>query len=369
MSIPGSTSPRVDVDVHVRPRGPEALHRFLPPRWEEFVRKGWMREPYGLEHSFPSGTWAGLPAVPPGLEDGPDERVVEELCRRVLDEPGVDVAVLGCYYGLESLRNPDLSVALVRALNDWLIEERLGADERLLGSIVLPMRDPAAAAEEVRRVGSHPRVVQAYCPVRTERPYGNRFYYPLYEALCEEGLVLGVHFGGLPGNPPTPSGWPTYYIEEYVGMAQVFQTQLTSMVVEGVFDAFPSLRATMIDAGYLWLPSLMWRLDKEWKGLRRETPWLRQPPSAYLRDHVRFTTLPVDQPQDAADLANILAQMGEWPLLLYGSDYPRDHGDANHRLLEHLPAAHHDDVLGAEAVRWYGLGDRAGLGTTAGAGT
>ena len=36
----------------------------------------------------------------------------------------------------------------------------------------------------------------------------------------------------------TSTGWPSHYIEEYVDKAQVFQSQLLSIVSEGLLDAF-----------------------------------------------------------------------------------------------------------------------------------
>src|SRR5437764_508362 len=83
---------------------------------------------------------------------------------------------------------------------------------------VVPTQQPEMAAREVDRVGGHPGFVQVYLPVRAEAPYGNRRYLPLLEAAVRHDLTLGIGFGGQPPNPPTPSGWPSYYIEEWAGM-------------------------------------------------------------------------------------------------------------------------------------------------------
>src|SRR3712207_9568411 len=62
--------------------------------------------------------------------------------------------------------------------------------------------------------------------------YGNRRYYPVYEAALRHDLAVGIHFGGNPGNPPTAVGWPSFYIEEYVGMSHIFQSQVISLITE-----------------------------------------------------------------------------------------------------------------------------------------
>ena len=61
-------------------------------------------------------------------------------------------------------------------------------------------------------------------------------------------------------------------------MGHIFEAQLTSLIAEGAFERFPELRVVLLESGFGWLPPLLWRLDKEWKGLRREIPWVKHAP-------------------------------------------------------------------------------------------
>ena len=171
--------------------------------------------------------------------------------------------------------------------------------------------------------------------------------------------LAGVYeqFGGAPGNPPTGTGWPSYYLEEYVGMSQVFQTQILNLVVEGVFDHFPNLRIAMIESGWTWLPSLLWRIDKDWKGLRREVPWVRRLPSEYVREHVRLTIQPFDTPVDPDHSRRLLDQFaddGLLDLLMFATDYPHWDFDAPDRALPNtLPAELKRKILAENARAFY----------------
>ena len=110
-------------------------------------------------------------------------------------------------------------------------------------------------------------------------------------------------------------------------MASVFQSQLLSLVSGGIFDRYPNLRIVLLESGCTWLPSLMWRFDKDWKGIHREMPWVSRPPSDYIRDHIRLTTQPFDAPPDGDTLHDLIDQIGSDDLFLFATDYPHWHFD------------------------------------------
>ena len=336
---------RVDCDLHNEVPRIESLLPYLSEHWVEQVK---------------TTVFRGAPdtAYPPALfrEPAMPADPLARLREEVLDRDRVTAGILNCTYAVDSLHNPDQAAAMARAVNDWQSAEWLACDRRLRASIVVPSQVPALAVEEIERVAGRPGFVQVLLPARAHHPYGSRLFHPLWEAIAAHGLVAGIHFGGAPGNPPTPVGWPSYHYETYVGMALAFAAQLSSLVSEGVFDLHPDLRVTLIESGFTWLPSHLWRFDKEWKNLRRLVPWVRRPPSDYVRRHVRLTVQPLDAPGDPRQLLELVDQLESDEMLLYASDYPHRHaGDVEADLLRHLPPALAERVCSANAREWYRL--------------
>jgi len=350
-----SASGIIDCDIHNVVPSVEALFPYLPDHWREYIARSDFKGP--IENPYPAGapTSARPDAAP--ATGGPPGSDLALMRAQVLDVWGTDYGILNCAYAIESVHNPYAAAALASAVNDWQIAAWLEPEPRLRASLVVPSQHPDLAAHEIDRLGEHPGFVQVYLPVRSAALYGNRRYHPIYEAAVRHGLAIGLHFGGAPGTPPTPSGWPSYYIEEYAGMAQVFQSQVISLIVEGVFDQFPELRMALIESGVTWLPSLMWRLDKEWKGLRREVPWVRRLPSEYIRDHIRLTIQPIDAPPDPDRLLQIVEQLGSDELLMFSTDYPHWHFDTTEEALPiGLPAALERKIMAGNARAFYRLG-------------
>jgi predicted TIM-barrel fold metal-dependent hydrolase len=344
----------IDADVHVEVPKVQALFPYLPEHWIEHVNLSRFKGPVDGDGPYPpKSPIAARPGSQP--ESGPAGSDLALLRAQALDGPGTALAIANCSYAIDSIHHPDAGIALASAVNDWLIAEWLEKEPRLRASMVVPSQLPEQAAREIERVGGHPGFVQVYLPVRAQHPWGTRIYRPMWEAIARHDLVAGIHFGGAPGNPPTPSGWPSYYLEEYAGMATVFASQLTSLVSEGVFDAWPGVRVTLIEAGWTWLPAHMWRFDKEWRNLRMLIPWVKRPPSEYIREHVRFTLQPLDAPPDPRHLLEVVEQLGSEEMLLYASDYPHQHAGDPAACLASLPPELAGKIASENARAWYRL--------------
>jgi predicted TIM-barrel fold metal-dependent hydrolase len=335
----------IDCDVHISVPGIEALESHLDSHWREWVARAGFREPE--DATYP-------PGAPIARRHGAgDGTAVEQLRTDVLDGHGAQLAILICLYATESIHNPYLAAALASAINDWQIEALLEREPRLRASIVVAAGHPEQAAAEVDRVGAHPGFVQVLLPVRSAQPYGALVHCPVFEAAARNELVVALHFGGCPPTPPTAAGWTSYFIEDYAGMASVFQSQLLSLITEGTFERFPATKITLAESGFAWLPAFLWRLDKEWKGLRREVPWVRRPPSEYVRERVRLTVQPLDCPREL--LPRVAERLGSDELLLYASDYPHRHADSAADVIDAIPAVLREGVLAANARAFYRL--------------
>ncbi len=369
----GATATRqalIDAAIHNDVPSTRSLFPYLPEHWVEHINNTLFKGPTEFYYP-PNSPVAALPGSRPANADapvvgrskspaaaGPPPASKLPLVReQLLDARGLEAAVLVSPYPVDGLHHPDAAVAMASAVNDWQIAEWLDQEPRLRASVVVPIQVPELAAREIDRVGGHPGFVQVALPARTQHPLGSRVYRPVWDAIARNDLVAGLQFGGVPGNPPTPSGWPSYFLEEYVDMAGVFASQLTSIVAEGVFDRWPSLRVALIEAGWTWLPPHLWRFDKEWKNLRRLVPWVKRPPSEYIREHVRLTVQPLDAPADnPRQLLQVVDQLGSEEMLLYASHYPRVHAaDPEPALLRHLPEALARKIRSENARALYGL--------------
>ena len=313
----------IDCDVHDVVGPVETLQPYLDHHWREVIATSQFAGPTDQAHppNLPSSLREDLPAV----ADHPPGRTLQALREHVLDPLGLQLAILGCDYGVESVRNPDAAAALAAAVNDWQLGEWLEPEPRLRAAIVVASQQPAAAVAEIERRAGDPRFVAVYLPVRSAIPYGNRLWWPLWEAIVRHGLVAELHFGGSTGVAPTASGWPSSWLEEYVDMPSAFASQLTSLVAEGVLDRFEGLRVSLIESGFAWLPAFLWRFDKGWRGLRREVPWTTRLPSEYVRDHVRVSLQPIDGPPEPAELLRVIDQLGSDRMLMFSTDYPHRH--------------------------------------------
>lgn len=324
----------IDCDVHVNLPDTYVLLPWLDDYWRNTVVD---REIRSLESiSYPPN--APISARPDWRDEkGQAAMTLGALQQHVLDRWKTDIAIINCIYGVHLVFNVDMARAFARALNSWIAQEWLDKDSRLRASIVLPMQHVDFAVEEVERWAHDKRFVQALVPVMGEQPLGHRRYWPVWAACEKYGLPIGIHAGSAHRHPVTSIGWTSWYVEDYSAQSLGFQSQLASLVTEGVFQQFPKLKAVFIESGVTWLPAHVWRLSKFWRGVRNEVPWVDRPPFEIVRDHIRLTAQPFDAPAGAVTMQKICEHMGTDAMLLYASDYPHWQFEGDDRLPADVP--------------------------------
>jgi predicted TIM-barrel fold metal-dependent hydrolase len=320
----------VDCDIHPAFRSPKDLHPFLSEHWREHMTTlgEHLRNGLSGQLPYPRMTASGM-RVDAFPEQGPPGSDIELMRRQHLDANGVEVGMLMplSRAGMEE-RNLDYAAALASAVNDWQLETWVKPEPRLRAGIVVPQEDTAFAVAEIERRAGNPAYVQILISPRSSDPLGHRRYWPIYAAAERCGRPIGLHVQGYSGgHASTSSGWPTYYMQEHYATSSGMQNTLASLVFEGVFERFPKLKVVMIEGGFAWAPALCWRMDKHWQRQRKETPDVKRPPSEYVREHVWFTTQPIEEPDDPQHLADIMGWIG-WDRLMFSTDYP--HWDFDH---------------------------------------
>jgi predicted TIM-barrel fold metal-dependent hydrolase len=350
----------IDCDIHHARGSDEEFVTYLSKGWREYVAD---RGPAGL---VPLTVQDGLPN-PHGFmradtypeNGGAPGSDYETLRCQLLERSNIRRAILtfGDDSHVSGHHNPYFATELARALNDWTIERWLPKDARLASSILVACQLPDRAAAEIRRHADNHRMVQV---MLVDNPYnygfGHPVFHPIYEAAEETGRPIAIH-GGAGGwaNPAsTGGGNVTLYFEAHTLWPQAMMTHLVSFISHGVFDKHPKLRLLLIEGGAAWLPSLMWRCDCDYKGLRREVPWLRRLPSEYVAEHVWLTTQPLEISPRREQIVELLGWMNGADRLVYSSDYPHWDADEVNHISAQLPQSWHRKVFFENAMKLYG---------------
>ena len=314
----------IDCDIHASiPH--EGLKAYLPRYYREQIETWGKRVPGQNQMYMNGGTNGSMQEYQPPRGPG-DDAYLDYIRAHHLDKFNLTYGIVtGSDYGLHASPDADYAAALCTAANDYVIERYLSRDSRLKGSIQIPKQDPMLAAKEIDRVGSHPDMVQVIVSNGAERPYGNRRYEPIYEACVRHNLPFAIHVSmegiGI-NNPPTGAGYVSYYAEYRAARTQIMMAHLASFIFEGVFVKYPELKVIMVEAGMLWVAPYLWRLDQDWKALRHQTPWVKEPPSEYYRRHVKVTSQPLELPPNKELFLPLMEAINARENLLFASDYP-----------------------------------------------
>jgi uncharacterized protein len=343
-----STAGAIDVDFHPPSPRITELVPHLDPYWaEQVVARNIDRAPFSLNAYPPNAPISCREEWRP--QDGCDPGFI---LREGLDNFGTGLAIANMLHGVAALHNPDMGSALCAAVNDHLRQAWLDRDSRLRGSILVSVEDPALAAEEIDRMAKDPRMVQVLLFAMLEAPHGNRRYWPIYRAAERHSLTIAIHAGSLYRHAPAVSGWPSFQLEDYVLQSMAFENIVLSLLSEGVFQEFPQLNFVFLESGFAWLPTTLWRIDKTWRGVRAEVPWLDRKPSQVLEDRLFLSLQPVDMP-DRQALAMTIRHIGGTGKLLYSTDFPHRQFNGTDALPEGISGEDRRAIPTGNALRAY----------------
>lgn len=192
---------------------------------------------------------------------------------------------------LASLAQEDMELAnaIVRAWNDWHIDEWCGAyPERFIPLCVVPVWDGDEAAAEIRRVakkGCH-AVSFPHNPMLTGQPSIHQDYWePFWKACADNDVVICIHFADASSAAPsedTP-------IDAYIANMQVgLYATATDLTYSHILRKYPNIRFALSEGSIGWVPHMMERIDMV---RRQHGAWTRQDfngklPSDIFREHV-----------------------------------------------------------------------------------
>ena len=122
-----------------------------------------------------------------------------------------------------------------------------------------------------------------------------------------------------------------------------------------MFEAIPGLRVVLTECGLAWLAALRWSLDAAWEQMREDLPRLERRPSEYIREHVWFTTQPIEEPENPQHLLYAIEQAQLADRLLFATDYPHwDFDSPTQALPRAMPKELRRAILADNALALYG---------------
>lgn len=352
----GSTKhPVIDVDIHESMKSLQDIVPYLEEPWKSLMARGNWK---GFTQPFIYWASGGGNRADSKPEDGGPEGSDYGLMReQLLDAFDVAQGVLTGYFYPVMLGDMqvEFASAMASAYNDYQIEAWLEKDERFRGSVHVAPQAPEAAAREIDRVGAHPRMVQVMLPIGgVSRAYGDPFFFPIFEAAQRNGLAVATHHTVFVEGA---FGMGRYYIERHMLIPQGSMAQVISLVCGGVFDRFPDLRFIVLEGGFTWLPHLLRRMDREYKSLRQEVPWVKKLPSHHaIRDgRLKLATQPLED-LSADEWMKFIDLIGSDEVLTFATDYPHfDFDSPNRALPAGVPEEMKRKIFYENAREFYGL--------------
>jgi len=203
---------------------------------------------------------------------------IQDTRLKLMDAHGIETMILSLNApAVQAIPDKKKAIEIARRANDVLAEECAKRPDRFLGFAALPLQDPDAATEELRRCVNDLGFVGALVNGFSQEGDGQTpLYYdlPQYRPFWGEVEKLDVPFYLHPRNPlPQDSriydGHP-WLLGPTWAFAQETAVHALRLMASGLFDEHPRLNIILGHMGE-GLPYMMWRID-------HRNAWVKLPP-------------------------------------------------------------------------------------------
>lgn len=327
------------IDVHTH---------FIPPELIEMIGSG--SAPGGLEVEHREGR-DPLIVHDNGLRY-PAFEIFRDVDARVanMNELGVDVSIVSISPSLYLYwLDPSETVEVCRVLNDAAAHMAGDAGGRVYAMATVPMNEPAAAAEELRR--AHQELGLVGVEIGTSvgtRQLDEAVFDDFFGVAAELGTPVMLHPYLSMITPPGPA-LEGYHLGNVIGNPVETFSAACRLLVGGVFDRHPDLRVLLVHGGGA-LPYQIGRLQHAYGAREESAASAARPPLDYL-DNLRFDTVIFDP-----RALEFLIGLAGAERVLFGTDLPFDMGDvASRDLLTAGDPAIAEQVLGGNAAQLFGI--------------
>jgi predicted TIM-barrel fold metal-dependent hydrolase len=184
----------------------------------------------------------------------------------------------------------DVALTMLRAYNDWHIDEWCGTyPGRFIPLALPPLWSPELMAEEVRRVsakGCH-AVTFSENPEKLGYPsFHNSHWDPFWTACADEGMVVCLHIGSSSNLVVTSIEAPIDTLITLQPMNIVLAA--ADLLWSPVLRKFPTIKFALSEGGIGWIPYFLERVDYVYQ---HHKAWTHQSfgdklPSQVFRDHI-----------------------------------------------------------------------------------
>ena len=235
---------------------------------------------------------------------------------RDMDEEGVDVQLMvpGVPRGHD---DPSVDAEFIRANHRFLNDFCGTSPHRLKALLTLDARFIEDSVQEIKAWGSTPWAVGIWLNLPLDFPLDHPSLNPIWAAVEEEGLCV-VHHSFSGGYPGYRDLWSNPFIGRTASHPWGAMRAVASFIGAGIMDRYPSIRFSILESGFGWLPFWAARMQDqvEYMGY---VPELKQTMTEYMTGGRFFASIVL---HEGPEMIKMVSGMMGSHLLMYSSDYP-----------------------------------------------